>query len=183
MTEDGDGFMIMGVANKTGEATVYVWARDEGGLPVDVKDTSGEDEEDNSMPRPVDDDVRLITVTVDGAPYMSISAVGTVELDVAAPGTPADTGTVVGYVFDPDSTLDDLDLSAAPAFEAPNGVVEFALGAATTDAIPNGRPIYAMGRNTGSITVTLTVHEEDPDAENVEQPNQSTDHTITVTVS
>ena len=185
MTEDGDGFMITGVANKSGSATVYVWARDEGGLPVNVPDTSGEDEEDNSMPRPEDDDVRVITVTVDGAPYMSISAVGTVELDVAAPGTPATTGTVVGYVFDPDTTLSDLELSAAPAFEAPNGIVEFALGAATTDANPNGRPIYAMGRNTGSITVTLTVHEDDPDDTDnpPTQPNQSTDHTITVTVS
>jgi hypothetical protein len=181
MTEDGDGFMIMGEANKSGTAMVYVWARDEGGLPVNVPDTSGDEEEDNSMPRPIDDDVLLLTVTVDGAPYMSISAVGTVELDVAAPGTPAATGTVVGYVFDPDSTLSDLVLSATPAFEAPNGVVEFALGVATTDASPNGRPIYAMGRNTGSVTVTLTVHEEVMD--DAEQPNQSTDHTITVTVS
>jgi hypothetical protein len=185
MTEDADGFMITGVANKSGTAMVYVWARDEGGLPVNVPDTSGDEEEDNSMPRPIDDDVLLLTVTVDGAPYMSISAVGTVELDVAAPGTPAATGTVVGYVFDPDSTLAELDLSYTPEFTAPNGIVEFALGTATTDANPNGRPIYAMGRNTGNVMVTLTVHEEDPDDPNdvPTQPNQSTDHTITVTVS
>ena len=185
MTEDGDGFMIMGVANKSGTAMVYVWARDEGGLPMNMADTSEEGADDNSLPRPADTDVRLITVTVDGAPYMSISAVGTVDLDVAAPGTPVATGTVVGYVFDPDpdAMLGALVLSVTPASSAPNGIVEFALGVPSTDASPNAVPIYAMGRNTGSVTVTLTVHEEDPAGADVEQPNQSTDHTITVSVN
>ena len=177
-SEDGDSILIMGLPNKSGSATVYMWAVDDAGVPVNVPDDPLTEMMDESLDRPADDSRREITVTVDGAPYMSSGAIGSVEL------TPADGETVIGYVYDPEGQLAEMDLSYTPVFQSPDGIVQISLGEVTTDQDPQGRSIIAQGVNAGSVRVTVTVHEEDPDDPDMipTQPNQSTSHMVDITV-
>ena len=175
--ETATGVMIKGL--KSGSATVVVWATDEAGMPMLAEeDDTANDGIDETM-RPLDNAAYVITVTVDGAPFMSDSAVGTKSITVE------DMAAVVGTVFD-DDVLTAADLSFEPDVGeqgSDTGAVAriiWADGTAATIAGLNRREISVDGLNDGTVTLTVKVTEDD---EAVNNPTQYVEHMITVTVS
>ena len=67
----------------------------------------------------------------------------------------------------------------APVIQSPDGIAEIVIGEATTTAVapsPNSRPISKIGRNAGTVLVTVTVSEEPA----TNGPTESTSHRVNV---
>ena len=170
-----DGVMIMGLKGQATAIPVIVWAVDEGGLPMNRPDVDNTDEDETETePYPVEANILTINVTVDRAPYMSDSAVGTVSLSVS------DVAKVVGNVFD--EALTDIAVTYTPAIGDQNdqgGIAEVTGAQPDTTSTPNRLPFSVNGINAG--TVTLTVKAAEGAVENA--PDQYAEHMITVTVT
>ena len=170
------GVMIMGLKGQATAIPVLVWAVDEGGLPMNLADDDDTADVDESV-SPAEADYITVNVTVDRAPYMSDSAVGTVDLT-----TGGDTAMrTVGHVFD--EALSNIAITFTPALGEQNdqgGIAEIREGSAITDQTPNRLPFSAHGINAGTVTLTVKAAEEDED-DNV--PDQYAEHMITVTVT
>jgi hypothetical protein len=182
--ETATGVMIKGL-KAGGPATVIVWATDEARMPMLAeKDNATTLEIDETMRPPANGVFYTITVTVDGAPFMSESAVGTKSITVADPAIVGDA--VVGTVFDDDdNTFGPDNLTFEPGIGSqggdPGGIasIEWAVAAADTDAEPSRREISVDGLNPGTVTLTVKVTE----TEAANNPTQYTTHMITVTVT
>jgi hypothetical protein len=179
--ETATGVMIKGL--KAGTATVIVWATDEAGMPMLAEEDDTDTADIDETKRPADSAAYVITVTVDGAPFMSESAVGTKSITVADPTNASDA--VVGTVFDDnDNTLGDTNLTFEPGIGDqggdPGGIASINWEEdADVTSEPSRREISVDGLNPG--TVTLTVKVTETEAEN--NPTQYTSHMITVTVT
>ena len=181
-TNDPKGGRLDGIVTITGleagtDVMVRVWAVDEGMRPEQIDDdpaTTGVNEF-----RPVDADVYVIMVTVDGAPTLSPGAIQAVSLDVGQ------EDEVVGTVYDPEGDmLLPLDITETPE-RAPgtNVVATVNLEDLTTGngnrTSSDGQEIHVDGENTG--TVTFTVKALEP-AATTTTPQQFAKHTFTVIV-
>ena len=157
-----DGVMLKAQPDKIGIVTVYVWAIDEGGLPMlDPDATQDENAPGDETMYPAGTDNagsrRTITVTVDGAPYMGAESMSSIDLTVIG-GTPVTVGTV----YNPEGVADtDLSLDYTPAVQQSAGRVDvsFADAVPADGTNPAYRPIQIVGRNAGPVTVELTVSE------------------------
>ena len=172
------GVMIMGLKGQATAIPVIVWAVDEGGLPMNRPDdpNSMEDDETETEPYPLGDDIITINVTVDRAPYMSDGAVGTVSLSVS------DMAKVVGNVFDEELTEILVDYTPIIGDQNDQGGIAEVTEASMpdTDSVPNRLPFLVNGVNAG--TVTLTVKAAETGTGN-NDPDQYAEHMITVTVT
>jgi hypothetical protein len=175
------GVMITGL--KAGTATVIVWATDEAGMPMLAEEDDTDTADIDETKRPADSAAYVITVTVDGAPFMSESAVGTKSITVADPTNASDA--VVGTVFDDnDNTLGDTNLTFEPGIGDqggdPGGIASINWeGQADTTSEPSRREISVDGLNPGTVTLTVKVTETEAD----NNPTQYTTHMITVAVT
>ena len=150
---------------------VYVWATDEGGLPVNGTDNKGTANVDESK-FPPEAKIIALMVTVDGAPYMGTASRSAVSVGV---GKKKDFGTV----YDPE-VVTTLVITQTPEI-GPLMNAHFALGAPNTPLAmedPN-RPVNVTGRNGDPREYVVRITEASSD----KNPTQWVEHTITVTTT
>ena len=163
-----DGVVII-TGLKVGEATVRVWAIDEGGVPKNAEDDKSTEDEDESRPFPAS--FHTITVTVDAAPTLSEDAIEAVTMDIGQT-------EIVGTVFDLDGEELIDKITVTPAYPSAQRNVEVVWDSADSN-IAGGRALHVIGRNSGTVSITVRVSE--PTANNA--PDQYVEHTFIATVT